>query len=251
MGKRRTLLEVIVLAFLGWVTPVVAQESLSIEQAELRAQVTPMRFALLSAEMNGRIATLNAREGDKVSAGDLLVGFDCGLQNAELSKTRAQLESARNIYRGNQRMAELNAIGQVDLVNSELEVRKASAELEVLNETIKRCEVHAPYSGSIGDLFAREQEFIQAGTQLLEIIDDTQLQLEFIAPSRWINWLTPGLEFDVALDDTAKLYSARLEYTAAKVDAMSQSIKVVARIQGDNLELKPGMSGRVRLVPPQ
>jgi len=96
----------------------------------------------------------------------------------------------------------------------------------------------------------RAQEFIQAGTPLIEIIDDTALQLEFIAPSRWLNWLEPGLELEVSLDDTGKVYTARLEYTAAKVDAMSQSVKAVAVIQGQHPELKPGMSGRIRITPP-
>lgn len=147
-------------------------------------------------------------------------------------------------------MAELNAIGQVDLVNSELDVRMVQADVEYLQETLKRCEIRAPYAGSIGDQLVRAQEFIQAGTPLIEIIDDTALQLEFIAPSRWLNWLEPGLELEVGLDDTGKVYTARLEYTAAKVDAMSQSVKAVAVIQGQHPELKPGMSGRIRITPP-
>lgn len=126
----------------------------------------------------------------------------------------------------------------------------AQADVEYLQETLKRCEVRAPYSGSIGDQLVRAQEFIQAGTPMIEILDDSALQLEFIAPSRWLSWLTPGLELEVGLDDTGKVYKARLEYTAAKVDAMSQSVKAVAIIDGQFAELKPGMSGRIRITPP-
>lgn len=227
-----------------------AEIDYSLDQAELRAQLTPVRYATLSAEMTGRIGQLPVREGSRVEAGDLLVAFDCGLQGAQFKKSQAQLASARNTLRGNQRMAELNAIGQVDLVNSELNARMAQADVEYLQETLKRCEIRAPYAGSIGDQLARAQEFIQAGTPLIEIIDDTALQLEFIAPSRWLNWLEPGLELEVGLDDTGKVYTARLEFTSAKVDAMSQSVKAVALIEGQHPELKPGMSGRIRITPP-
>jgi len=250
MRIKRSLKSTFTLCCIALTPSAFAEIDFSLEQAELRAQLTPVRYATLSAEMTGRIDQLPVREGGRVAAGDLLVSFDCGLQGAQLKKSQSQLASARNILRGNQRMAELNAIGQVDLANSELDVRMAQADVEYLQETLKRCEIRAPYAGSIGDQLVRAQEFIQAGTPLIEIIDDTALQLEFIAPSRWLNWLEPGLALEVGLDDTGTVYTARLEYTAAKVDAMSQSVKVVAVIQGQHPELKPGMSGRIRITPP-
>lgn len=227
-----------------------AEADFTLEQAELRAQLTPVKYATLSSEMAGRIDQLRVREGDRVTEGDLLVSFDCGLQRAQLKKSQAQLDQAQNTLRGSERMAELKAIGQVDLVNAQIDVRMASADVEYLQQILKRCEVRAPYSGSIGDQLVRAQESIQAGTPMIEIIDDSALQLEFIAPSRWLSWLTPGLELEVGLNDTGKVYSARLEYIGAKVDAMSQSIKAVAVITGSHAELKPGMSGRIRITPP-
>lgn len=243
----RNLTVVAAMAFCGAVS---AEIDLSLDQAELRAQLTPVRYATLSAEMAGRIDQFPVREGSRVEKGDLLLSFDCGLQRAQLKKAQAQLDSARNQLEGSERMAELKAIGQVDLVNAQIDVRLARADIEYLQETLKRCEIRAPYAGAIGDQLVRPQEFIEAGTQLLEIIDDSALQLEFIAPSRWLTWLQPGLQFEVGLDDTGEVYNARLEYTAAKVDPMSQSVKAVAVIDGKHSELKPGMSGRIRIIPP-
>jgi len=226
-----------------------AESSLSLEQTELRAQLSAVRHAMLSAEMSGRISQLKVREGQQVKKGDLLVKFDCSLQQAQHEKASSQLAAVRNSLKGHERMAELNAIGNVELVNSRLEVRKAKAELAFLNVNISRCGIRAPYTGSIGDRLVREQEFVEAGQSILEIQDDSSLLLEFIVPSSWLSWLKPAHEFEVAISDTGKLYPAVLYYTAAKVDAMSQSVKVVAKIKGNFNELLPGMSGRVHLTP--
>jgi RND family efflux transporter MFP subunit len=201
--------------------------------------------------MSGRISQLNLREGQAVEKGDLLAAFDCNLQQAQLKKVNAQRAAAQNTLKGNRRMAELNAIGEVELQNSQLEVSKAQADIDYLKAQIDRCEIRAPFSGSIGDRLVSEQEFVQIGTPLFEILDDSSLQIEFIAPSRWISWLTPGLQFEIGVEDTEKLYNAELLYTAAKVDAMSQSIKVFARVTDTSPELKPGMSGQINLIPPQ
>lgn len=228
-----------------------ASDEFMLDATTIRAQLTAERQAVLSSEMVGRISQLNLREGQKVAKGDLLAAFDCALQNAQLKKANAQRAAAQNTLKGNRRMAELNAIGDVELQNSQLEVSKAQADIDYLKAQIDRCEIRAPFSGSIGDRLVNEQEFVQVGTPLFEIIDDSSLLIEFIAPSRWISWLKPGLSLEIGVEDTEKVYNAELLYTAAKVDAMSQSIKVFARILDLSPELKPGMSGQILLVSPQ
>jgi len=227
-----------------------AQNEFSLDQQELRAQLSPVRHATLAAELGGKINRIHVREGQHVVANDLLAEFDCALQAAQLQKARAQLAGAHSNYSGNKRMADLNAIGSVELNNSKIEVDKARADIAYLQATIARCTLRAPYTGSIGEQLAREQEFVQAGQPLVEIIDDSALQLEFIVPSRWLSWLKPGYRFEVDIADTGKAYPVRLAYTAAKVDPMSQSIKAVAVVDGEFDELLPGMSGRLKLTPP-
>ncbi|WP_107852394.1 efflux RND transporter periplasmic adaptor subunit [Oceanimonas marisflavi] len=230
--------------------PVLAQSELSLAQSELRAQLSPVRYATLAAGMTGKAEQVLVREGQRVEQGQILLEFDCTLQQAQRQKARAQLAGARNNYTGNKRMAELNAIGSVELNNSKIEIDKARADLAYLDATMARCRVPAPYAGFVGEVHVRGQEFVQAGEPLLEIIDDSALELEFIAPSRWLAWLTPGHEFEVAIEDTGRRYPARLAHTAGKVDPLSQSIKAVAVIDGQFDELLPGMSGRLLLLPP-
>ncbi|ULG70372.1 efflux RND transporter periplasmic adaptor subunit [Marinobacterium sediminicola] len=231
--------------------PAAAQSEYALDQGELRAQLSPARYAMLSAELGGKIDQSPVREGERVEQGQLLIKFDCALQAAQLQKARAQLAGALNTYKGSQRMAELNAIGSVELNNSKVEVDKARADVAYLDATVQRCSLKAPYAGVIGEKKVREQEFVQAGQPLLEIIDDSALELEFIVPSRWLSWLVPGYAFEVSIEDTGRTYPVKLAYTAAKVDPLSQSVKAVAVIDGHYGELLAGMSGRLLLTPPQ
>jgi multidrug efflux pump subunit AcrA (membrane-fusion protein) len=50
------------------------------------------------------------------------------------------------------------------------------------------------------------------------------------------------------VDETGKTYIARVARIGARVDPVSQSIKVVAVIEGRPSELMAGMSGRVYLA---
>jgi membrane fusion protein, multidrug efflux system len=226
-----------------------AQAQFALDRMEMRAQLSPQRYTTLSAELGVKINRINVKEGERFRAGQTLIEFDCALQAAQLDKAKAQQFSADSNYVGNQRMAELNAIGQVELKNSEAEVMKAKADVAYLQATLDKCTISAPFDGRASEQKAREQQFVQPGQALLDIIDDTTLELEFIMPSRWVVWAKPGHKFNVRIEDTNKTYPVKLLRIAARADPVSQTVKAVAVVDGKYPELIAGMSGRVLLSP--
>ena len=221
----------------------------ALERNEMRAQLTPYRYTTLSAEMGAKITRLPVKEGERFENKTLLIEFDCAVQAAQLDKARAQLEVATNTWQGNKRLAQLNAIGQVELQNSQAEVSKASADVALLQATLGKCRVLAPFAGRVAEQKAREEQFVQPGQALLDILDDRQLELEFILPSRWLSWIKPGHVFKVRIDETGKNYPVKLLRLGARADPVSQSIKAVGVIDGKFPELIAGMSGQILLAP--
>lgn len=220
------------------------------EQREIRAQLAPRRFTTLAAEVGAKISRLPVQEGGNFRAGQVLVQFDCSLPQAQLEKARAVLSGSEKAWAANKRLAELNSVGKMELELSEAEVNKNNAEVRAMSAMLAKCAIAAPFAGRIAEQKAREQQFVQPGQPLLEIIDDSVLELEFIVPSRWLAWLKPGHSFKVAIDEVGKTYPAKVLRIGARVDPVSQSIKLVAAIDGKFPELVAGMSGRVSMAPP-
>jgi hypothetical protein len=59
-----------------------------------------------------------------------------------------------------------------------------------------------------------------------------------------------GGKFQVTIDETRKSYPAKFIRIGARVDPVSQSVKVAATIDGKYPDLIAGMSGRVLATPP-
>ena len=96
---------------------------------------------------------------------------------------------------------------KVELETSQAEVQKAAAEVAASKALLDKCRVTAPYAAA-AEQKIREQQYAQPGQPLLDIIDDTALELEFLVPSRWLVWLKPGAAFQVRIDETGKTYPA-------------------------------------------
>lgn len=221
----------------------------ALEKQDIRAQLTPLRYTTIAAEIGAKISRIGVAEGGRFRSGQTLVSFDCSLQQAQLQKAKAALAAAEHTYRANKRLAELNSVGKVELEVSEAEAAKARAEVSLMNISLQKCHIAAPFGGRVAEQRVREQQFVQPGQPLLEILDDSVLELEFIVPSMWLAWLKRDQRFQVAIDETGKTYPARVQRIGAKVDPVSQSVKISAVIDGKFNELIAGMSGKVLMTP--
>ncbi|ANQ85743.1 HlyD family secretion protein [Azoarcus olearius] len=238
-------------------TPLAAQDAAqpaaarsAMERQDIRAQLMPRQFTVIAAEIGAKISRLPVAEGGAFKAGQLLVQFDCSMQQAQLQKARAEQSAAEHTFTANRRLLELNSIGQLDVDLARAALAKANAEVGAQQAVLSKCSVAAPFAGRIAEQKVREQQYVQPGQPLLDILDDSVLELEFLVPSAWLGWLKPGVRFQVDIDETRKSYPAKFTRIGARVDPVSQSVKVAAAIDGRFPELITGMSGRVRITPP-
>jgi RND family efflux transporter MFP subunit len=214
-------------------------------EPELRAQLTPLRYTTLAAEIGARIERLATTEGGVIRAGEVLVRFDCSLQRAQLDRAAATLGAAEKLLATQRRLVELNATGRQEVDQAEAEVAKTRAEAAQIQVQLGKCEVVAPFDGRVAEQKVREQQYVQPGQTLLEVLDDGALEVEFIMPSRWLRNVRVGSAVQIAVDETGRAYPARVQRLGARVDPISQSVKVIAAIDGRHADLMAGMSGRV------
>jgi membrane fusion protein, multidrug efflux system len=218
---------------------------------EVHAQLVPRQYTTLSSETAGSIDHLAVREGDSFKEGQLLVHIDCSQQRAQLDEAQAILGAAEQSRSVNKRMLELKSGGVLEANLSAAEVVKAQAKMHSIQVVLSKCSVTAPYQGRVVEQKVREHQYVQAGQPMLEILDDSALEVEFIAPSRWLAWIRAGSAFQIQVDETGASYGAKVSRVGAKVDAVSHSVKIIGEITGKTLGLTAGMSGLIRVEEPE
>lgn len=220
------------------------------EETFSNAPLEPVRVLLvahlettLSSEVAARINALPVKTGERFKKGSLLVGFDCRLLQAQLRKAQAQLQAARKTLSANQKLAEYKAISQLEVAVAQAEEIKASADVQWSSTQVNLCKITAPFSGAVVKLHTALHAGVPAGTPLMDIIDDSRLEMQLNVPSNWLQWLKAGTEFNVEIEETATKHKAKISRIGAKVEAVSRTVEVFAEITDKASELRPGMSG--------
>jgi RND family efflux transporter MFP subunit len=217
---------------------------------DIRVQLVADTIATIGAPMAGRLTQFPLHDGDRFKQGQVLARFECGEKEAALAHARAVLESRKSVNESKQRLRALGTSSQVEYEVAAADEKQAAADVQAAQSLVANCSVAAPFSGRVSAAYAHNYQYLQTGAPLLEVLSDKSLELEMIVPSMWLSWLKPGSPLKVTIDETGKTYPATLDRLSGKVDAVSRSVKVYARIDHPSEALLPGMSGHAIFTAP-
>jgi membrane fusion protein (multidrug efflux system) len=203
----------------------------------------------ITAKLSNRVTAIRFREGQQVKAGDVLVEFDSEQARAALAEAEAALSDSRSQYKRSRELYQTKALSeaQLDQLQATLkanEARVAGARSQ-LNDTI----IRAPFAGRVGLRNVSIGSYVSPGTVITTLDDTSTIKLDFSVPEVFLATLAEGLEVSArtaAYPDTE--FKGKVSSIDSRLDPVSRSIVVRARIDNKDGRLKPGMFMTVKLM---
>lgn len=205
-----------------------------------RAMVEAVQRTTISSELSGRVEAMPFRAGDTFKQDDEIVSMDCALYTAERDRVGAKLASARRRLDNNQRLAELQSVGKLDVDLARLAVSESNAEYRAAATKVSRCKIEAPYDGRVVSRKVSEGQSVNSQEKLLEIVG-RELEARIIVPATWLSWLEPGIETQLEVEETGEHVSGTVSRIGASVDPVSHTIPIWAKLEVTPA-LRPGMT---------
>jgi HlyD family secretion protein len=160
--------------------------------------VEPIKNAIVSSEIVGRIQTIHVRQGE-VKQGQIVFELDSRDLEAEREVTRRDIETARarieqaalrkkkvsedlarlkdvDVPKGDvQRLERDLEIARKDEEIAGLEIRRLEAQLKVLDLKLEKTKIAAPFDGVVTKLLSEEGESLTPGKSLFQIYSAGEL----------------------------------------------------------------------------
>ena len=217
---------------------------------EVRGVVRSRHEASLATDLVARVRRLPFREGQSFAKDDVLIEFDCDKYVAELNAAEAEHRGHKASYDNALSLNRQRAAGALDVEVAKAQSDKSAAAAEVTRAKVGQCKILAPFAGRITDLSIHQHDMATSNAPLMKIIDDRNLEIDLLVPSRWLSWIEPGVEFIFSVDETGGTVKARISKLGAAVDPVSQTIKISAALVGAGDKLLAGMSGTAQFALP-
>ncbi len=251
------------------VSAVVVQSDIA-AKLSAKGTVSAQQVVEVRPQISATIKSVHIKEGQNVRKGERLFTLDARSEEANLSKTEAQVTKSRadllNAERNLERQRELfrqkfisqaaldTAQNQVDGLRGQLAVDQAATQASRVARSFS--EITAPISGRSGAIAVYPGSLVQPnGAALVSITQIDPINVSFTLPERELASLQQALskgevvvtaELDIPDAPTIK---GKLVFIDNAVDTASGSIRLKATFANADNRLWPGMFVSVALAP--
>lgn len=245
------------------------------ETKAFNGQVQPVQLAVMAPKVNGRVASVPVRIGDRVKKGDVLVQLDTSelsaqvrTQEADLALSRARLEAARKnreYYRKTldnyKSLYESGAVSRdkydeialkYDQAMSgeyEASVAKSEASLNYQQSLLDGSTVRSPFDGAVSFVNVEAGQNITSSTPAVGVVDISTVKIKVFVGDQHINRLTKGQQVEVEVPDVrAASFTGTVAALSPAVDTANKGYPVEIELANIEGLIKQGMFARVKIA---
>lgn len=241
-----------------------AEEGLIIEKIYTNGKLEPVSSADYFAPIDGRIEKVNAKIGDQVEPGQVLLVLNIeayeeqlaleriNRQLIEAERDRIKKENFDAFVKAQREDPDTAATKPLDLTEYELQLKKSQLLIDSYQRKVDQKEVTAKSAGIVKDVAVREGEVVGPGTSLLTTQDISAYQIKAQVSEIDANKITVGMEAKVLGDSLPDSYTGKVVKispfaTAAGTSANDASVELIIELDGQHTGLRAGYSVSVEM----
>ena len=217
------------------------------ENIEVPGNIVANEMAEIHPEVSGRIVQLNVAEGKYVGKGTVLARLYDGDLRAQLNKLQIQLALAQKTEERQAQLLKIQGISQQDYDISLLQVNSLRADIGILQTSISKTVVRAPFSGKLGLKNISPGSYVSPASVIAIINQTDQLKLDFSVPEKYIDKIKTGQLVTFTFEGSKKQLGAKVIATESNVTENTRSLTVRAAVIGKIEDLLPGAFAKVQL----
>lgn len=197
---------------------------------------------VLSPEVSGRITNVGFSDGTSVDKGTLLFQLDDRTQQAQLNEARARVNLSEIEYKRIQKLFKQKAASENDLDSAAANLSINQSQAEFAQAQLKKLAIKAPFKGMIGLHSISAGEYVNAGQDLVTLVDLTTLKFDFALPEIYLSKVKLAQRIEITTPAFPnQVYSGTVTAISPAINEQSRSFMVRALINNENLELRPGL----------
>lgn len=202
---------------------------------EVNGTVVANEFVELHPEASGRITYLNVPEGSRIEAGTVIVRINDADLQAQVEKSKVQLDLAQKTEERNRQLLAVNGINQSDYDASLNAVNGFKADVAYNQALLDKTILKAPFTGIIGLRQVSLGAYVSPSTLIANLLQLDRLKIDFTLPESYGAILKVGGMVDVEMDASSHTRKkARIIAIEPQVNQSTRNLTVRAILENSN-----------------
>lgn len=191
----------------------------------------------LSFEASGHINKIYKRSG-RVKEHELIMTLNDDVDQAQLKADQATLKLDQSNYQRSLKLKVFGGVSAAALEGAKAKVNKDEAVVEGQQALINKKKLLAPFAGVLGDLKFSKGAYINAGQNVMSLVQEAPLKVRYSLPGRYKTQLEIGQAATVYQD--SKSYKGLVNFISPQVNTDSGTLTIEAKVTNKDYALTPG-----------
>ncbi len=196
----------------------------------------------ITSKTGNKVLEVRFDEGQWVRRGQVLVELDGARDRADLAAAEAALAESRGAFVRSRDLFAQQALSQAQLEQIEATLKGNEARVAAAAARVADTVIRAPFDGRVGLRRVSVGALVNPGAIITTLDDTRTMKLDFDVPELFLAILKPGLAVAAkSIAYSGESFDGVVESVDSRVDPVTRSIKVRARLPNQKGLLRPGM----------
>lgn len=203
----------------------------------------------ITAQTQDVVEKIYFESGDLVEEGQLLAELNARKEVARVQQIKFSLDEAKRQLERLEQLRRGNAASQQQFDEQQVRVNGLQADLEVAEATLREMKIYAPFSGRVGIRQISAGALVSPGDVFTTLDDIKPIKVDFSVPERY--FASIAVDQEVITRSRAypgELFVGRITSIDSRIDPVTRSVQVRAKIDNNDERLRPGMLLQITLL---
>lgn len=202
----------------------------------------------ISSQRSQTVIKVLFEDGDLVETNQPLVELNSRAEKARLNEINVNVTEARRQLVRIKGLAKQSAASEQLLDEQESRVKSLIAQREIAEANLQELIVTAPFAGSLGVRQVSVGTLLQPGDTVTTLDDLSIMKVDFSVAENHFSSLKTGQRIDAtSIAYPGQQFTGEITNIGSRIDPLTRSIQVRAKIPNPDLKLRPGMLLQINL----
>lgn len=215
---------------------------------EIQGVVQADKNIEIRPELGGTVQNILVKEGQKVTAGQLLIQLDDADIKNKIDEANTQLALAITTFERQQRLWNQKIGSEMQFLQAKAQKESLENSLATLKTQAKKMKISAPFSGIVDAIFPKNGELTSPQSAVVRLINLDKVYVEADITESYLPVIKVGTDAIVSFSSINKEINSKIAQIGHYINPDNRSFKTRINITNNDQTIKPNLLADLKIL---
>lgn len=214
---------------------------------DIQGNIESLENVMVGSTMGGQVVKVNVKEGDVVSAGQVLAETDSRIIRESLAQLETNYQFAKTTFERQQRLWDQKIGSEIQYLQAKTQFEGAEKSKASLQAQLDMSRIKSPIGGVVDMVGIKMGEVAPPGMGVFRVVNTNRMKLVARLADSYLNYVKPNDPVKVLIRETGDTINANISFISKSVNVMNRTFTIEADLKNLPSNVRPNMIANVSI----